>query len=890
MQQNKNILLYVLILFFSVAYNHLNAQGIRGTISSVDGEPVPFANIYIEKLSKGTTSNIDGKYELKIPPGTHKITYQYLGYQTQNHTITIGDKYVHKNIILQKQQYEIPEVIVYADNEDPAYHIMRKAIAMAQYYKNQVRSYKCRVYLKGTGVIEDIPGLLKNRMKKEGIEEGETFVTENISNIYFELPNKIEQKVISLRSNSYSQSINPMNYVTLSLYHDIEKPVSPLDKRAFNLYEFELVNSYYDKERLINNIKVIPKREGFDLYKGNIHIAEDFWNIHSVDLMLEQKMFKLNIRQIYSPVKGEIWMPVSHQLDAEFSAMGFEGTFRYAGSVNYKNVERNEALDHSFLKKTKENLIQRKQERERVYAEAAEKQKQESLSRREKKLQHLSEKKELNNREARKLNRMMEKEVKRKKEKPPLKIENNFEILDSARNRPVSYWDSIRPIPLTEKEKIGYEVKDSIDKLMEDPEYRDSVKQAKKKFRFNHLIGGNTYKYPNNDSKLSFHGLIGLRNISFNTVDGWLYKTNLSYRKNYKEGKYWRFENDVSFASARQTVLSDLSIRYRYDPLNRSYIYLSGGRKTEDFNSTQGFFRGLNMLTTLFLKENYIKFYQKDFIRLGHAFDLANGLRLTTNIEYADYSQLFNNTSFNIWDPLNNEDYSSNIPSNRNLTQDLVHDHTSFHLYGKIAYTPRYYYEIEDNVKHMRYSKYPTFYLTYKGGYKDVFKSDTRYDFLQASIKDYFTIKGIGSFSYYLSSGAFWNTKNMHFSEFKHFSSTPSYLAANLGYSDFRLMDYYGHSTNDRFFEGHMKFSNDRIFLKRLPLLNKTLMIENIYFHYLKTPARKNYYEIGYGLNQVFMFLNLEVFSGFEGSHHKYTGFKISLPLITGSQTFRAGS
>ena len=220
----------------------------------------------------------------------------------------------------------------------------------------------------------------------------------------------------------------------------------------------------------------------------------------------------------------------------------------------------------------------------------------------------------------------------------------------------------------------------------------------------------------------------------------------------------------------------------------------------------------------------------------------------------------------------------------------MVSDHNSFQLYGQLAYTPRNYYEIDNNVKQMRYSKYPTFYLTYKGGYKGLSNSDSRYDFLQVSIKDNFTIKGVGDIDYYLASGKFLNTKNIYFSEFKHFSGTPSYLAANLKDRDFRLLDYYGHSTDESFFEGHLKFSSDRILLKRLPIMNKTLMIENIYFHYLKTPGRKNYYEIGYGLNQVFMFLNLEVFGGFEGSQHKFTGFKVSLPLITGRQTFRAGS
>jgi hypothetical protein len=726
-------------------------------------------------------------------------------------------------------------------------------------------------------------------MKKEGIEEGETFVTENISDIHFELPNKVEQKVISIRSNSYSENINPMSYVTMSLYHEVEAPVSPLDKRAFNVYDFELVNSYYDKERLINKIKVIPKREGYDLYSGHIHIAEDFWNIHSVDLTLEQKMFKVNIRQMYSPVKGEIWMPVSHHLEADFSAMGFEGNFQYAGSVDYKSVKKNEALDHTFLKETKENLIRRRQERKEVYAEAAEREKQKELSRRERKIRELSKKQKLNNREAKKINRLMAKKVKENKEKPPLKVENRFDILDSARNRSLSYWDSIRPIPLTENEKVGYQEKDSIDLLMEDPEYRDSIKQARKKFRLNHIIGGHAYKYSGNNSKLGFNGLIGLKNICYNTVDGWLFKTNWFFRKNNEKGKYWRVENNISYALARKEVLADLKFRYRYDPIKRSYLYLSGGRKTMDFNSTQGFFRGLNMLTSLFLKENYVKFFQKDFIHLGHAFDIANGLRLSTSAEYAKRYHLFNNSDFYLWDPLNNKSFSSNVPVNNSISPELLKDHTSFRLTGQISYTPRYYYKIKDNVKQMLRSKYPTFSMTYKGGYKGILNSDSKFHFLQASVKDHMSIKGLGNIAYYLGSGTFINSGPEYFADFKHFSSNPSFLSPDLGYRDFRLLDYYKYSTDKNFLEAHVNFSNDRILLKRLPLLNKTLMNENLYFHYLKIPGRKNYYEIGYGLDQVLLLLNLEVFSGFEGSQYKYTGFKISIPLITGSQTVSVG-
>jgi len=876
---------FLLVMLFSFA---AFSQGVKGKIVDSDGDPVSYANVYVSDLSKGTTSNVEGNYELKLPAGTYEVTYQYLGYETQSHKIEVTENFKQIDIELDNQHYEIPEVVVYSDSEDPAYHIMRKAIAMSQYYKNQVAEYSCRVYLKGTGIIDKIPGLIKGRLKKEGIQEGETFITENISNIHFELPNEVNQEVISVRSNRYSENIDPMGYITMNFYHENESPISPLDRRAFNVYEFELENSYKDKGRLINKIKVIPKREGYDLFAGYIHIAEYYWNIHSVDLTLEQKMFQMNIRQMYSPVEEDIWMPVSHHLEVEFSAMGFEGKFNYAGSVNYKTVKRNEALDHSFLAKVKENLLQFEKEKQKVFVKDSKKE-DTKVSGREKRLEKLSKKEKLSNSEARRLNRMMRKEANSVKKKQPLRVEDKFEIVDSAKNRSVAYWDSIRPIPLTETEKTGYEEKDSIDLLMEDPEYRDSVKKARKKFRLNHLITGKEYTYTEEQSKLDVQGLVGLRNITFNTVDGWKYKYHWAFDDEDTTGRWWKLDHNMSYAFARKQFMSEFRLQYRYNPMKRSYFYFSGGRKSADFNRSNAIFGGLNMLTSLFLKENHVKYYQKDFVRLGHAFDISNGLRFSANIELAERTRLFNNTKFNIWDPLDNKMYTSNTPDNVHVNAGNIENNRAAIVHGKLSYTPRYYYRIDDGIKRMLYSHYPTFSLSYAGGISGVLGADSRFHYLELAIDDELPVKGFGRFKYYASAGKFFNADDLYFADFKHFSSNTPFLASNLSYKDFRMADYYEYSTNDAYVEGHVQYINDRILLKRLPILNQTLMTENIYVNFLKTANKKNYYELGYGLNQVFLFFNLEIFAGFQGSEHVMTGFKVSFPLIEGSQTISAG-
>ena len=188
------------VLFCCCFIHSVFAQGIRGRITNEQGEAIAFANIYIPKVSTGTTSNIDGNYELKIPEGKWEILFQYLGYQTQTMALTTGKTFQEINIQLITQDYRIPEIKVLASGEDPAYYIMRRAIALAPYYQKQVSKYSCKVYLKGSGVFEKIPFLMEKQMKKGGVKENEPFVMETVSKIDFELPDNINQKVLARRS------------------------------------------------------------------------------------------------------------------------------------------------------------------------------------------------------------------------------------------------------------------------------------------------------------------------------------------------------------------------------------------------------------------------------------------------------------------------------------------------------------------------------------------------------------------------------------------------------------------------------------------------------------------------------------------------------------------
>ena len=54
---------------------------VRGkAIDDETGEAIMFANVFINELSNGTTTDLDGAYSFDLAPGTYTITFSYLGY------------------------------------------------------------------------------------------------------------------------------------------------------------------------------------------------------------------------------------------------------------------------------------------------------------------------------------------------------------------------------------------------------------------------------------------------------------------------------------------------------------------------------------------------------------------------------------------------------------------------------------------------------------------------------------------------------------------------------------------------------------------------------------------------------------------------------------------
>lgn len=245
----KSEIKVILLSFFATClafHSSILAQGIKGKVSTKEGDPLPFASVYIRNLEDGVPTNENGLYEFRLEPGYYDVIVQFLGYKSQLQTVEIKTDWVNLDFILEPQIYNLSEVEVRAGAEDPALTIMRKAISKAKYHRLQLQKYSTTVYLKGTGQLTDAPFFMKKTLEEEGLKLNEAYTSESVSRITFTLPDKIEERVISIRTNGDNQGTSPAPYIQTSFYQDqINDIVSPLSRSAFTYYQFKYEGSFF---------------------------------------------------------------------------------------------------------------------------------------------------------------------------------------------------------------------------------------------------------------------------------------------------------------------------------------------------------------------------------------------------------------------------------------------------------------------------------------------------------------------------------------------------------------------------------------------------------------------------------------------------------------------
>ncbi|HEU5290049.1 MAG TPA: TonB-dependent receptor [Cyclobacteriaceae bacterium] len=110
--------LYLTALITISILNSVQAQQsvgvIKGTVTSIDGQPAPYVNVHFKGENKGTITDSEGKFELKrVKEGTHVIEVSFVGFQTQEKQVeVVAGQTVIADFALSESSEQLNEVVV----------------------------------------------------------------------------------------------------------------------------------------------------------------------------------------------------------------------------------------------------------------------------------------------------------------------------------------------------------------------------------------------------------------------------------------------------------------------------------------------------------------------------------------------------------------------------------------------------------------------------------------------------------------------------------------------------------------------------------------------------------------------------------------------------------
>ncbi len=845
---------FCLILSFVYALT-VNAQQslIKGTVQATDKEKLPYASVYIRELNLATTTNDNGSFQLKVPEGTHEITCQYIGFKPKKISVTTtGAETSLLTIVLEPEQYKLNEVQISATAEDPAYPIMRQAIARRSLYRFEAREYACRVYLKGMQRLTKVPKRVMLIKVPEDIKPGIIYLSESLSDLQFQAPDKVKEKLISSKVSGDNRafSFNRAGAIKFSLYEPLINSfglsergfVSPLSNQAFTMYKFKLEGESAENGQIIYKIKLIPKRMQDPVFRGYIYIVKNSWRLHSTDLLVNKDagvefVDTLYIKQQYVAQPNGVWMPSSQRFIFQFEAFGFKGNGYFVAS--YTNYKVNSSYPAMFYEKEQQDI------RENNPAPQV------------KKVKTISHKQQA------------------KRQDSSMFSKRNFsnEVLQidkTANKTPDSIWEAVRPVPLTEEEQNDYKEKDSLQEVQESKPYLDSMDRISNKPEiFGVLFTG--YTYANSFQKKYFTIEPPPTIIQYNTVEGWVLNPKLTYERRFEDNTETALTGQLRHGFASGNWYGKIGASRYFDPIKESRIGFEAGNFVEQFNGNAPISPFINSAYTLAGEANYMKLYEKAFVNIFYSSEVLNGIRLNLKAEYANRSNLFNQTTYSFAGDRANQ-FSSNQPVNIELPNGpfAAHQAILLNMRLRIAFAQKYISRPDMKIDFR--SKYPYLFIGYKKGFG--FDKNAP-DFDELTLSGYYNIDLglLGYADFTVGAGVFVNNRVTYLMDKQHFGGNQTIFSLS-GFNGYQLLPYYQYSTSKHFYQAFYNQYFNGFFLNKIPLLRKLRWQEVVSLNYLQTPDLRHYVEVGAGIEHIFKVIRVDYYQSYLAGTYKMQGIR----------------
>lgn len=812
----------------------------KGKVTDEKGQRLAYATIYMQGTTTGTNANGNGDFELTLAPGLYKAVCQYVGYRQATFNLSVtDDEAIEHTFVLKEDNTEMKEIVVHANDEDPAYGIIRRAIKKRKFHLDQVTSLQTSIYLKGVVRSRKMPTRFMGKNVTDetdivdSVGKGVLFLTEEDADYY---SNEKQHKTII---HSVHQSGDP-NGLGFSQFPDVitfydnnvnifgkdaRGFISPISENALSYYKYKLLGQFTEQGNTIYKIQVKQKRAYEPCFNGTIYIVDEDYAIYGLNMVLAKQsgmdMFDtLKIDQVFLPLKKDTWVAKSQVLYFTVNLLGFDITAN--GVTVYNNQKVNEPIPDS------------------VFANH---------------------------------------------------IVSTYD--KTANKKDTSYWNN-RPIPLEKDEHRDFVAKDSLHQRVTSPEFVDSMRRRGNKFHpFGMIMTGYTFnakEYKNTFSINPIFLSLSQDNIlNYNIVEGFNVAPKISWRHMLDTGKYlfadvaarYGFSNHHFNSIARlYTVRRDRSF------LNRSWMYgVEGGKYVFQYDPDNPVLTWFNTYAALFYRQNDLKIYERTEGSAFLARNYGNGLNWYVSASYQHRLPLENTSNYTFF-PGNMEGYASNTPPHLLQTATAWGINDAALVFASISYKPGYTYTQYPDYKvaNGSSSTWPRFTLTYDKGISGIFNSVSNFDKWKFNIQDDVRLRLFGVVKYNLAVGGFLNSNYVSIPDLMHLYGNRGIGYASPYLESFQFAQYYEFSNKEPFYgEAHVEYHLKGLLSNKIPLLRQArwyLLFGGNAFY-----ARPNdyYTEAFVGIDNIgwklFRFLRIDFVQSWDSNRGTNSGIRFGLTI-----------
>ena len=786
MKLNKSL---VSFLFCLLIVNGFLFSQVSGVILDQNGLPLPYATVLLKDTGTGVSANEEGRFELPdLRPGQYTLQVSFVGYSSHTEKIDYTGAKLDLSIKLKASSMLVEEFVVLSSGEDPAYAIIRAAQEKRTYYLKGLPAYTCDVYVKGLFRLDSVPSSLFGislEMDEEEMDEREKilYLSETKSKLYSDGGDDFKEVITAsvVSGNDQGYSFNSAAELDINLYKNTIDLGRPIvSPIASNAM------TYY-RYRLLRT-----------------YTEENGEKIHEIKLLPKRPSDAAYAGRIFI-VDGK-WSIYSSDLFISGKAAYTEGLDSLKIRQQYINLGNKE---HSFVVSRQISLyggvmgLLFSGTFTGVY-------------------------------DGYKFKGEIE---------PPLGKKEVLAFTEESTERSKVYFDSIRPIPLSEVEKVDYEFKDSLQQLTKDPVHLDSMEAKSNRFKYMDLLMGYTWNKRSKNIRLRVSS--PLTSVLFNPVQGRNVNLRVAFSK-FKDAK--RLQN--FFASTRLTygfsekiIRPQLELGYNFNKITNDRLSIFGGIELKDFNDTESISLLLNSTYCLYNHENPLRLYEKRNLGLSFRRNISHFLDLRLAMEWANRRSVVNTSEYSY---LKKEGlYQANLPSQvlgafENTVYNLSLDTRFFIGRTYRSYPDRRVYNG---------SSWPVLKFSYDMFYYDT--GDLAHRFSFGVVDNSVSLGAYGKSSYNINLGFAINGERLHYLDYMHFAGNSTIINSSKQLTEgFSLLPYYDYSTYDLHLRGRWSHDFNGFILSKLPLL-KRLGFSTVLSSAALIKKDLSYMEFGVGLDRI---------------------------------------